>query len=56
MFCKESGYQKVILWTVSALTVAAHLYKSAGFMKVEEKPGRMWGVDVVEERYEMLLD
>jgi GNAT superfamily N-acetyltransferase len=54
-FAKSSGYTSVILWTVSALTVAAHLYRSAGFQKTEEKPGHVWGVDVVEEKYELLL-
>jgi hypothetical protein len=41
---------------VSALTVAAHLYRSAGFRKVEERPGRMWGAEVVEEKYELPLN
>jgi N-acetylglutamate synthase-like GNAT family acetyltransferase len=54
-FAKECGYRNVILWTVSALTAAAHLYRAAGFRKVEEKPGRMWGVDVVEEKYELTI-
>jgi N-acetylglutamate synthase-like GNAT family acetyltransferase len=54
-FCKECGYRKVILWTVSALAAAGHLYRLAGFRKVEEKPGRMWGVQVVEEKYELVL-
>ena len=54
-FCKECGYRKVILWTVSALLAAAHLYRAVGFQKVEEKPGRLWGVDVVEEKYELHL-
>jgi N-acetylglutamate synthase-like GNAT family acetyltransferase len=54
-FCKESGYDAVILWTVSALAAAAHLYRSAGFRKVEEKPVRRWGVDVIEEKYELAL-
>jgi GNAT superfamily N-acetyltransferase len=54
-FCKEQGYDSVSLWTVSALTAAARLYQAAGFVKVEEKPGRRWGVDVVEEKYELRL-
>ena len=54
-FSREHGYRNIILWTVSSLTAAAHLYRAAGFHKVEEKPGRMWGVDVVEEKYELLL-
>ena len=54
-FAKGHGYDGMILWTVSALTAAAHLYRAAGFRKVEEKPGRMWGVEVVEEKYELGL-
>ena len=54
-FCRESSYEDVLLWTESGLTVAARLYLAAGFHKTEEKPGRMWGVDLVEEKYEMKL-
>jgi GNAT superfamily N-acetyltransferase len=49
-FAREQGYKTVFLWTVSALTAAAHLYRSAGFRKVEEKPGE-WGIAVTEEKY-----
>jgi GNAT superfamily N-acetyltransferase len=55
-FARQAGYRDVILWTVSALTAAAHLYRSVGFRKIEEKPGRMWGVDVVEEKYTLTLE
>jgi ribosomal protein S18 acetylase RimI-like enzyme len=54
-FCKDRGYAEVVLWTESGLTAAAHLYRSAGFRKIEEKPGRLWGVDLVEEKYELRL-
>jgi N-acetylglutamate synthase-like GNAT family acetyltransferase len=54
-FCRDCGYISVILRTVSALEAAAHLYRSTGFRKVEEKPGRRWGVEVVEEKYELGL-
>jgi GNAT superfamily N-acetyltransferase len=54
-FCKSCGYRSIILWTVSALVAAAHLYRLAGFRKCEEKSGKMWGVEVVEERYELTL-
>lgn len=54
-FCRARGYRSVFLWTVSALAAAARLYRRAGFALVEELPGRRWGVDVVEERYELLL-
>jgi N-acetylglutamate synthase-like GNAT family acetyltransferase len=52
-FAKCSGYAEVILWTESALAAAAHLYRASGFRKTEEKPGRMWGVDLVEEKFEL---
>jgi ribosomal protein S18 acetylase RimI-like enzyme len=54
-FCRQCGYAEVVLWTESALTVAARLYRAAGFRKTEEKPGRVWGVDLVEEKYELKL-
>lgn len=53
-FAEEHQYRGIILWTVRALTAAAHLYRSAGFRLVEEAPGRRWGVDVIEEKYERL--
>jgi GNAT superfamily N-acetyltransferase len=54
-FCRECGHTEVILWTESALKIAASLYQSAGFRKTEEKPGRVWGVDLIEEKYELRL-
>lgn len=55
-FCKRCGYESIILWTVRGLAAAAHRYESVGFQKVEEKPGRRWGVDVVEEKYALMLE
>jgi GNAT superfamily N-acetyltransferase len=54
-FCKQCGYSDVILWTESALTAAGHLYQSAGFRKTVARPGRLGGVEVVEEKYELKL-
>ncbi len=54
-FCRDCGYAEVVLWTESALTAAAHLYRAAGFRKTEERPGRMGGIEVVEEKYELPL-
>jgi N-acetylglutamate synthase-like GNAT family acetyltransferase len=54
-FCQECGYRNLILWTVGALAAAGHLYRSAGFRKIEKKPGKMWGVEVVEEKYQLVL-
>ncbi len=54
-FCRARGYAEVILWTESALAAAARLYRRAGFRKAEERPGRLWGVGLVEEKYELRL-
>lgn len=50
-FWERCGYESLFLWTVRALTAAARLYRGAGFVKVEERPGKLWGVEVVEEKY-----
>jgi ribosomal protein S18 acetylase RimI-like enzyme len=54
-FCRSAAYESVFLWTVSALTAAARLYRRFGFEKAEERPGRLWGVDLIEERYVLRL-
>jgi N-acetylglutamate synthase-like GNAT family acetyltransferase len=51
-FAEASRYKRVILWTVSTLTAAAHLYTAAGFQRVEAHPAHVWSVDVIEEKYE----
>src|SRR5262249_34969485 len=54
-FSRLCKYGTVFLWTVSALTTAARLYRSFGFTKVEDQPCRQWGVNVVEEKYVLQL-
>jgi ribosomal protein S18 acetylase RimI-like enzyme len=54
-FCRQCGYESIFLWTVSTLTAAARLYRAAGFVKVEDKPGQQWGVAVIEQRYVLHL-
>jgi GNAT superfamily N-acetyltransferase len=54
-FSERCRYETVLLWTVSVLTVAAGLYRSFGFVKVEERPARQWGVQLVEQKYVLAL-
>ena len=54
-FAAQAGYRSIVLQTVGALTAAAHLYVRAGFRRVDAQSHRLWGVDVVEERYERAL-
>lgn len=54
-FCKEKGYEKVFLWTVSAQEAARHLYGSAGFELTETNENNQWGAPVLEERWDLAL-
>jgi GNAT superfamily N-acetyltransferase len=54
-FCREAGYGRVFLWTVSALETAAHIYRSSGFRRTESKTHEIWGRVLTEEKYELDL-
>lgn len=54
-FSRQSGYERIVLWTVAGLAAAQHLYRRIGFERVEAAPARRWGVDLIEEKYEMAL-
>ena len=54
-FGRNAGYESVFLWTLNILPVAARIYRSFGFEKVEEKPGRVWGVGLTEEKYMLVF-
>ncbi len=55
-FCRQQKFKSVILWTLSNLDAARHLYQAAGFVKTEEKTHLIWGHLLTEERYELMLD
>jgi ribosomal protein S18 acetylase RimI-like enzyme len=54
-FCHEKGFKKVILWTISELKPAIHLYRSLGFQLTEQHKHEIWGAEHTEEKYELLL-
>ena len=54
-FCRERGYSGVYLWTFRGLEAARHLYEKAGFRLAEEREGRQWGTEVVEQRFDLRL-
>lgn len=54
-FCREKGYEKVFLLTITAQIIARHVYETHGFYKVESYDKSEWGDGVVEERWEMVL-
>lgn len=54
-FCRERGFKKVRLWTISELKAAAHLYKEAGFVVTREETHEIWGAQRTEQEYELTL-
>lgn len=54
-FCKNQGYQKVILGTFSDLIIARRLYEKNGFRLVESKFHPIWGQNLTEEQWELIL-
>ena len=54
-FCRERGFAKVSLWTISELKAAAHLYRQAGFVITREETHEIWGAKRTEQEYELIL-
>jgi GNAT superfamily N-acetyltransferase len=55
-FGRQAGYKKMMLWTQSELSAARHLYKEAGFRRVERKAHQSWGRnDLIAETWELKL-
>lgn len=54
-YARSRGLHSVFLWTIAGLAPAHHLYLQAGFTLTENRPGRHWGIDVVEQRFDVEL-
>jgi GNAT superfamily N-acetyltransferase len=54
-FCRDCGHQRITLWTFAGLDSARHLYERAGFRLAEQRRGAQWGIEVTEQRFELLL-
>ncbi|CAH2602097.1 Winged helix-turn-helix transcriptional regulator [Rhodovastum atsumiense] len=50
-FCDQQDFPETQLWTFRGLDAARHLYESHGFVLAEERPGRQWGEEVLEQRF-----
>ncbi len=50
-FCEQQQFSEIQLWTFKGLDAARRLYEEAGFVLLEELPGRQWGEEVVEQRF-----
>lgn len=54
-FCRDKGYKKVFLLTITAQVIARHVYETHGFYKVSSNDKSEWGDGVIEERWEVQL-
>jgi GNAT superfamily N-acetyltransferase len=54
-FCRECGYKRVFLWTVSSLSAAARVYEKTGFQMSEQITHAIWGNMLTEQRYDLEL-
>jgi len=54
-FARQCGYRKIVLWTNSILTAAAHIYRSAGFRLVSEEKHHSFGHALVGQMWELDL-
>jgi len=54
-FCRDKGYKKVFLLTITAQIIARHIYETHGFYKVSSNDKSEWGDGVVEECWELIL-
>lgn len=54
-FARAAGYERIVLWTQSELTAARALYAAEGYRLVHEAAGHGFGIDVVNETWELTL-
>jgi DNA-binding MarR family transcriptional regulator/GNAT superfamily N-acetyltransferase len=54
-FAREAGYRKLTLWTQNNLHAARRIYQRAGFQLAEEGPHHAFGVDLVQQFWDLKL-
>lgn len=54
-FARESGFSRLMLWTIDFLSAARRLYADAGFELTRTKTSQVWGHTLEEERWDLPL-
>jgi DNA-binding MarR family transcriptional regulator/GNAT superfamily N-acetyltransferase len=54
-FAREVGYREMVLWTNDILGSARAIYQRHGFVLVDEKPHRSFGVDLLGQDWRLAL-
>jgi GNAT superfamily N-acetyltransferase len=54
-FCKEKGYQTVMLWTNSELKSARRIYEKNGFQLKETRIRNLSNKELIEEKWELSI-
>ena len=54
-FCRQARYRCVFLATFAGLDPARKLYERHGFTLTDERPDCTWGVQVLEQRFDLRL-
>jgi len=54
-FARAAGYQRIVLWTQSELLSARAIYAAEGYQLVRSEVGHGFGIDVVNETWELDL-
>jgi GNAT superfamily N-acetyltransferase len=54
-FARAAGYQRLVLWTQSALTAARAIYAAEGYQLASSEESEAFGQRVVSERWELAL-
>lgn len=52
---REAGFERIYLWTLEGLPVAAKLYAALGFVQTQRLTATQWGVATTELRLELNL-
>lgn len=54
-FARQAGYHTITLWTQSHLESARRIYQAAGYQLMHEAPHHSFGLDLVEQTWELEL-